>query len=263
MDTSLLQETTDLGVTTLTLNRPQVHNAFDEVLIAELNTALQQLADAGATRVLVLQSTGKNFSAGADLNWMKKTAAYSQKENQRDAEALANMLRQLNDFPAVTIAKAKGAAFGGGVGLVACCDIAIATTSSLFSLSEVKLGLIPGTISPFVLEAIGTRQARRLFLTGERFNSEYALQAGLVHEIVPPEQLDEHVDKLVQQLLTGGPQAQQKAKILIRDIASLPDEIDAGVETARRIAETRATAEAQEGINAFLNKRKANWIPDV
>lgn len=263
MDKPLLHSTNAQGISTLTLNRPQVHNAFDEFLIAQLNDVLQELASTGQTRVLVLQSTGKNFSAGADLNWMKKTANYSTEENQRDAKALADMLHRLDEFPATTIAKAKGAAFGGGVGLLACCDIAIASTNCVFSLSEVKLGLIPGTISPFVLKAIGSRQARRLFLTGERFDSDYALNAGLVHEVVADEALDQHVDGLMQQLLAGGPQAQRQAKVLIRDIAALPDDTDVALETAKRIANIRATKEAQEGISAFLNKRKANWIPDV
>jgi len=171
------------GVNWLTLNRPEVHNAFDDQLIDELTDTLKQLACDEKMRVLVLSGAGKHFSAGADLNWMKKTAAYTLEANQQDALKLAQMLTTLNEFPTPTIARVHGAALGGGVGLVACCDIAIASHSAQFALSEVKLGLIPATIGPFVLEAIGNRASRRYFLTGERFDADTAQRLGLVNDV--------------------------------------------------------------------------------
>lgn len=249
------------GVTWLRLNRSQVHNAFDDNLIAELTAALTSLADAGDTRILVLASEGKHFSAGADLNWMKKTADYSLHDNQRDALKLARMLTLLNEYPAPTIARIQGAAFGGGVGLIACCDIAIATHNATFSFSEVKLGLIPATISPFVIEAIGSRQARKLFLTGEQFDASTAKRTGLIHDTVEQDELDASVEKIIDTLLQGGPTAQAKAKELIRDVQGMPRNLTLERETANRIAQIRATPEGQEGIAAFLQKRKANWLP--
>jgi len=256
----LLQHTTDeQGVSRLVITRADVHNAFDDILISELHAALTTLENTGSTRVLVLSSAGNSFSAGADLRWMKKTAGYSRSENQADAEKLAAMLSCLNTFPAPVIARVQGAAFGGGVGLVACCDIAVASTAASFSLSEVRLGLSPATISPFVIDAIGGRQARRYFLTAERFSADTALAIGLVHEVVAPDQLDERVDTLIHALLECGPQAQQQAKRLVHDLQYRVRDDALARETAKRIAAIRVSAEAQEGMKAFLQKRKPPW----
>ncbi|MBX2878453.1 MAG: enoyl-CoA hydratase/isomerase family protein [Granulosicoccus sp.] len=256
----ILCDTDERGVSQLKLNRAEKHNAFDDTLINAITHSLNALSDLGHTRVLVLGSMGKSFSAGGDLEWMKKTAAYSPEENQADAERLAGMLTALNNFPAPVIARVQGAAFGGGVGLVACCDIAVASTAAKFSLSEVRLGLIPATISPFVIDAIGARQARRYFLSAERFDAETAKHIGLVHEVVDPEQLDTQVDALVTQLLTCGPAAQKQAKQLIRDLQYSTRDETLAVETSRRIAMVRASAEGQEGVGAFLEKREPDWI---
>lgn len=252
-------ETNSRGISTLTLDRPEVHNAFDDKLISEIHECLNQLQTNGTTRVLVLRANGKSFSAGADLDWMRKSVNWSESENRADAEKLASMLQALNEFPAPTMALVQGATFGGGVGLVSCCDIVIASDKASFSLSEVKLGLIPATISPFVIDAIGARAARRYFLSAERFSAEQALAIGLVHEVVPHDQLDQQRDKVLETLLLGGPLAQQQAKQLIRD---LPDMCSTQKlkQTAQLIARTRVSDEAQEGLKAFFEKRPASWI---
>lgn len=255
----ILVETDEHGVSRVNLNRADKHNAFDDVLITALTTTLNSLIERCNTRVLILGSLGRSFSAGADLQWMKKTATYSKDENQADAENLAKMLTTLNDFPAPVIARVQGAAFGGGVGLVACCDIAVASTAALFSLSEVRLGLIPATISPFVIDAIGLRMARRYFLTAERFDAEAAKQLGLVHEVTSPADLDPHINNIVSQLLLCGPAAQQQAKSLIRDLQFASRDESLAVETSSRIAKVRTSSEGQEGINAFLEKRSPHW----
>lgn len=255
----VLCETDDKGVSRLIINRAEKHNAFDDSLIRLLTEALNSLNQQGNTRVLVLGSSGKSFSAGADLKWMKKTASYSAAENQADAEQLANLLTTLNNFPAPVIARVQGAAYGGGVGLVACCDIAIASSAALFSLSEVRLGLIPATISPYVVDAIGSRMARRYFLSAERFDAQAAKDMGLVHEVTSPDQLDNVIDKLVSQLLLCGPAAQREAKSLIRDLQFVSRDEQLSVATSRRIANIRTSAEGQEGIGAFLDKRSPGW----
>jgi len=246
----------------LTLARPQVHNAFDDRVIHELSEALSEIALA-SPRVLVLQAEGKSFSAGADLNWMKKSASYSTEDNRRDARALADMLNQLNSFPCPTIASVQGAALGGGVGLVACCDIALAATTAKFGLTEVRLGLIPATISPFVLQAIGARQARRYFASAERFDAETAQRIGLVHEVVAADSLKSTIDELVLQLLQSSPDAQKKARNLINQISPRCSNIDDVLldDTANAIADARASVEGREGIGAFLEKRKPSWVP--
>jgi methylglutaconyl-CoA hydratase len=247
------------AVARVTLARPQVHNAFDDALIAALTEALRELdADAGV-RVVVLQGEGRSFCAGADLDWMRRTATYDEAQNLADARDLAALLATLDDVPRPVIARVQGNAFGGGVGLCACCDIAVAADDARFALSEVRLGLIPATIGPYVVRAIGARAARRWFLTGERFDAREAHRMGLVHEIVPPDALDARVDALVAALLEAGPQAQAEAKRLVRRVAQGP--IDAAMidDTARHIARVRAGPEGREGIAAFLAKRAPAW----
>jgi methylglutaconyl-CoA hydratase len=249
------------SVALVALARPDVHNAFDETLIAELTTALRSLDAAPAVRAVVLLGHGRSFCAGADLNWMKKMAGYGHAENLADAGALAEMLRTLYTLSKPTIARVHGAAYGGGVGLVACCDIAVAAQDSTFALSEAKLGLIPATIGPYVVEAIGARVARRYFLSAERFTAAEAYRIGLVHEIWPLEELDARIDELLGALLVAGPGAQAEAKALIRAVAGRP--IDAAVvaDTAARIARVRGSPEGREGVAAFLEKRSAAWVP--
>src|SRR6476661_6812976 len=204
---SVLQSIDANGVATLTLNRPEVHNAFDDHLIVQLTHKLRELDHHASVRVVVLAAGGKSFSAGADLNWMKRIARYSEAENIRDAVALAGLMRALNTMTKPTIARVQGSAFGGGVGLVACCDIAIAGSAAMFSLSEVRLGLIPAVISPYVIAAMGERNARRYFLTAERFDANEALRIGLVHTMVDPAQLDATLTQMIDELLKGGPRA--------------------------------------------------------
>jgi methylglutaconyl-CoA hydratase len=246
-------------IATVWLNRPDVHNAFDDVLIAGLTAELRRLDDAADAKVIVLAAEGKSFCAGADLNWMKRMAQYSEEENLRDARALANLMRSLAGLRKPTIARVQGAAFGGGVGLVACCDIAIASKEALFCLSEVRLGMIPSVISPYVVAAMGTRAAQRYFLTAERFDADEAKRIGLVQGVVAPNDLDEAVATLASHLLKAGPEALAEAKRLIRDVSRHPID-DALVEdTARRIAALRIGPEGREGIAAFLEKRKPDW----
>jgi methylglutaconyl-CoA hydratase len=249
------------GVARVALNRPDVHNAFDETLIAELTHVVRRLDADAAVRVVVLEGRGRSFCAGADLNWMKRMAAYTHDENLADANLLTTMLSALNNMSKPTLARVHGAAYGGGVGLVACCDIAIGTPQAAFSLSEARLGLIPAAISPYVIEAIGARAARRYFLSAERFGAEEAHRLGLLHQLVPEPDLDKVVARVVAALLDAGPGAQSEAKLLIRAVAYRP--IDQGVigDTAKRIARVRATPEGKEGVAAFLDKRKPNWLP--
>ena len=249
------------GVAVVTLNRPDLHTAFNETLIAEFTELLNVLDTDDEVRVVVLAGSGKSFCAGADLNWMKKMAGYGPAENLADAQALALMLRTLNGLSKPTVARVQGAAYGGGVGLTACCDIAIAAIEATFALSEAKLGLIPATISPYVIEAIGARAARRYFLTGERFDAAEAYRIGLVHDIVPIAELDERVNAVLGKLMLAGPRAQMECKALIRGVAHRP--IDAAVigGTAEHIAAVRASAEGKEGVAAFLDKRAAAWVP--
>jgi methylglutaconyl-CoA hydratase len=248
------------GVVWLTLDRPEIHNAFDDRLIAELTRELERLgADAGV-RVVVLTGAGRSFSAGADLNWMKRAAGYTVEENLRDARALAGMLRTLAFMSKPTVARVHGAAIAGGMGLVAACDIAVASTRSFFATSEVKFGLIPSAISPYVIAAIGERQARRYFLGAERISAARARELGLVHEVTEPEQLDAKINEIVAALLAGGPVSQSAAKELIRAVANRPLTDDLVEHTAQRIAALRATPEATEGIGAFLEKRAPAWV---
>jgi len=254
-----VQLSVDSGIASLTLDRPDVHNAFDDHLIAELTHKLRDLDHNPGVRVVVLAAKGKSFSAGADLNWMKRVARYSEAENIRDAVALASLMRTLDAMTKPTVARVQGAAYGGGVGLVACCDIAVASAAATFSLSEVRLGLIPAVISPYVIAAIGSRNARRYFLTAERFNAQEALRIGLVHCVVQDSELDNAVDSIRDELLKGGPKAVAAAKDLIAHVAHRPIDQLLAEETATRIAQIRVSPEGQEGIAAFLDKRPAPW----
>jgi methylglutaconyl-CoA hydratase len=249
------------AVAMVALARPELHNAFNETLIAELTRALAALDADDAVRAVVLSGQGRSFCAGADLNWMKKMAAYGHAENVADASALASMLATLAGMSKPTLARVHGAVFGGGVGLVAACDIAIAAQDAAFSLSEAKLGLIPATIGPYVIEAVGAREARRYFLTAERFTATEALRIGLVHDIVPAAALDTRIDELLCALLAAGPKAQAAAKALIRAVAHQPIDARVIADTAERIAAIRASAEGREGVTAFLDKRAPSWVP--
>jgi methylglutaconyl-CoA hydratase len=259
-DASYLTERRPDGVLWLTLNRPDIHNAFDDRQIVELTQAFSDLAGDDTVRAVVLTGAGRSFSAGADLNWMRRTATYTRDDNLRDARSLAGLMRILDELPKPTVARVNGAALGGGTGLVACCDVAVASEQAVFGTTEVRLGIIPAVIGPYVVAAIGARQARRLMLTGERISAEHAARIGLVHEVVPPDRLDAAVEEVVSHLLKGGPRALAAAKGLVRDLADRP--IDQGLidDTARRIATLRATPEAREGLGAFLEKRRPGWI---
>ena len=255
----ILTEIREDGVATVTLNRAEVHNAFNDAIIADLTGVLRRLGDDDKVRAVVLRAEGRSFSAGADLGWMQRMAGYGHAENLVDAGALAELMRVLNFLPKPTVARVQGPAFGGGVGLVACCDIAIASDAASFSLSEVRLGLIPAVISPYVVAAIGEGAARRYFLTAERFGADEALRIGLVHQVVPADQLDSAVDTILIRLSEGGPAAQRAAKDLIFAVAHRP--VDAGLihDTAERIATVRASSEGREGLAGFLEKRKPAW----
>lgn len=259
-DDLVLLKATQAGVATITLNRPDVHNAFNAEVIEVLSEILDDLAGADGVRVVLLDAAGKSFSAGADLNWMKRAGSFTAEENREDARAMGEMLRRLNRMPKPTIALVQGSAFGGGVGLMAACDMVVAVRDAAFSLSEVKLGLIPATIAPYVIAAIGERQARRYFLTGERFDAVEARRIGLVHEIVDDgAALVAAGERMIERLFTAAPGAMTEAKELIAAVAGRPIDSALIEDTARRIAERRAHDEAREGITAFLEKRRPDW----
>jgi methylglutaconyl-CoA hydratase len=259
--TDLLNLTTDhRGVSTLTLNRPAVHNAFNAELIAALSETFDRIAGDG-TRVLILTGAGHSFSAGADLNWMRSMADGSEADNRADARRLAAMLRKLDQLPCPTIARVNGHAFGGGVGLIACCDLAVALETAQFGLTEVRLGLAPATIGPFVIPKIGIKHARRFMLTGERMDAATAKRIGLITDHVPSGQLDSHIIDFLDLLLAGGPHAQAHVKALIRLVADHSGDSDSlDRQTSELIAALRVSREGQEGLNAFLDKRKPAWI---
>ncbi len=251
------------GIATVTLNRPEVHNAFDDDLIAALDETLRALEANTSARLVELRSTGKSFSAGADLNWMRRVAQYSHEENAADATRLATLLHRLHTLTKPTIAVVQGSAFGGGVGLISCCDIAIALSSAKFSFSEVKLGLIPATISPFVINAIGARNARRLFLTGEIFTPETALELGLIHHVATDEaKLDDAANQMANTLVAYGRETMSNIKSLVDAVAGRPIDKNTLRYTAQAIATQRGTPEGREGISAFLQKRKPVWPQD-
>ena len=254
----LLVEKKD-GVARVTLNRPDVRNAFDDALIKLLHEAFVSLGKDQSIRAVVLAGNGTAFCAGADLNWMKRMAGYDYAANQRDAQALADMLAALDRMPKPTLARVHGPAFAGGTGLVAACDIAVGTPEAKFCFSEAKLGLSPATISPHVLRAIGERAARRYFLTAEVFDAEEAHRIGMLSLLVSPSEIDTEIDKLLAHLLAGGPEAMRKIKELVRAVASRPLDDALVADTAKRIAEIRVSPEGKEGIASFLEKRKPSW----
>jgi methylglutaconyl-CoA hydratase len=261
-DTTVITDIDARGVARVTLNRPEKHNAFDDAVIVELRETFDTLAAREDVRIVVLASAGRNFSAGADLGWMKRMAEYDYDHNLRDARLLAGMLQALHDLPQPTIARVQGAAFGGAVGLVSCCDIAVAEEGTSFCLSEVKIGLIPATISPYVIRAMGERAARRYFTTAERFSATEAHRVGLVSELVAEGELDAAVNTLVDALLQNGPTAVRAAKKLVVDVAGRECTPQLIEDTCGRIAQIRVSQEGQEGLGAFLHKRKPNWIKE-
>lgn len=247
-------------VATVTLNRAELRNAFNEGAIAELALAFDELGRNELVRAVVLAANGPAFCAGADLNWMKKMANYSHDENAADASRLANMLRTIYLCPKPVVAKVQGDCYAGGMGLVAACDIVVAAVGVNFCLSEVKLGLIPATISPYVIKAMGEQAARRYFLTAERFDAAAALRMGFAHEVVAPEDLDSTVAGIVKALVSNSPNAVLEAKKLVRDVVGLPVTDALLADTAERIAAIRASNEGREGVASFLEKRKPNWL---
>lgn len=246
---------------TLWMNRPEVFNAFNEALIADLSAACSALDSDPAVRVVVLAGRGRHFSAGADLNWMQRASVSNQDDNLKDARQFAQMLHLLSNLSKPTIARVQGLALGGGTGLAAACDMAVATSDAVFATSEVRFGIIPSVISPYVLRAIGPRHALRYFQSAERISAERALRMGLVNEVLPIEQLDDGIAALVKELMLGAPQAQKAAKDLIEAIRERPMDAQLLEETAQRIARQRTTPEAKGGIGAFLEKRPAPWLP--
>jgi methylglutaconyl-CoA hydratase len=251
----------DAGVSTVTINRPEVRNAFNDEVIAELTAVLLELGKRDEVRCVVLAGNGAAFCAGADLNWMKRMATYTRDENLQDAAGLARMLEALYACPKPTIARVQGDVYAGGIGLVAACDMAVSVDTANYCLSEVKLGLIPATISPYVIRAMGTRAAHRYFLTAERFSAVEALRIGLVHEVVTADQLDAKVAELAKSLVQAGPEAVKACKKLLHDVAG--HEITPGLvrRTVEGIADIRASDEGREGVQSFLGKRKPNWLP--
>ncbi|MCO8017430.1 enoyl-CoA hydratase-related protein [Brevundimonas diminuta] len=247
------------GVVFVTINRPQKKNAFDAATIAALYEAFETLQGADRVRVVFIRGAGGTFSAGADLNWMRDAANWSESDNRDDAMGLAKMLKALHDVPALTVALVEGAAMGGGAGIVAACDMAVAVEGARFAFSEVKLGLIPATIAPYVIEAVGARRARQLFLTANIFDADYAAHAGLIDMVLPEGSVDEFISMLTDSLSANAPGAMGDAKRLVNDVAG--EDIDNRLleETAKRIARARVSAEGQEGVRAFLDKRAPSW----
>jgi len=257
MNWHTLDVTISGAVATVTLNRPRVHNAFNETAIKELEHSFRMFGDRDEVRLIVLTGAGTTFCAGADLGWMKRMAEIPYEENSADAFRLANMLRTIYHCPKPVIARIQGDAYGGGVGLIAAADIAIASSTACFAFSEVKVGLMPAVISPFVIQAVGSRAARRYFVTGERFTAQEAHRIGLVHEVVTPDVLDAKLSSIVGQITQNGPLAVVQSKRLVQDIDLLSEKL--AVDTAERIARMRGSEEAREGVQAFLEKRRPSW----
>ena len=260
--TSAIRIATQAHVATVVLNRPEVRNAFNDELIAELSEVFTRLGDDARVRAIVLAANGPAFCAGADLNWMRRMADYTREENLRDAAQLAFMLRTIYECPKPTIARVQGDVYAGGMGLVAACDMAVSVDTAHFCLSEVKLGLVPATISPYVIRAMGARASHRYFLTGERFSAQEAHRIGYVHEVVEAEQLDSVVDGWLKHLLSAGPAAVRACKRLVLDVAEREINEQLIASTVEQIANIRASSEGKEGVQAFLNKRKPNWLPE-
>ena len=260
MSYTTLDITRDGKVATVTLNRPDVRNAFNEQTIADITQAFRELGADASLRAIVLAANGPAFCAGADLNWMKKMAGYMHAENHADALQLAEMLRAIYLCPKPVVAKVQGDCYAGGMGLVAACDIIVAAEEVNFCLSEVKLGLIPATISPYVIKAMGENAARRYFLTAERFGAQEALRIGFTHEVVAADALDAKVAEIVKALVNNSPNAVQQAKVLVRDIVGQTVNDALLADTAERIAHIRASEQGREGVASFLEKRKPNWL---
>lgn len=242
------------------LNRPEVRNAFNDAVIAELTAAFTELGQAPELRVVLLAGHGKAFCAGADLNWMRAMADYSWEQNRADAQALADMLWAIHRCPVPVVGRIQGDCYAGGVGLAAVCDVVVASDEAGFCLSEARLGLMPATIAPYVLRALGERAAQRYFTTAERFSAAEAHRLGLVHELCAPDQLDERVQALLQALVANGPAAVRACKQLVQDLAGQPLTAECRADTARRIADIRSSAEGKEGVSSFLQKRPAAWL---
>ena len=259
--TDSLQHLRNGALVRLRLHRPELHNAFDADLIESLTEALVAIGKDASIRVVVLEAAGGSFSAGADLNWMHSMITATEDENRVDALALARLMRTLNELPHPTIARVQGAAFGGGVGLVACCDIAIGSAEAKFGLTESKLGLLPAVISPYVIAAIGARQARRWFATAEWFDATEAQRIGLLHAVVPADDLDAAVKRQVDLLLKAAPLAASHAKMLVRRVDGDNNRDQLDRDNAELIARLRVSPEGQEGLTAFLEKRKPDWAP--
>ena len=257
---SALTLTTAAHIARVTLNRPEVRNAFNEALIAELTETFHTLGRDPHLRAIVLAAEGKAFCAGADLNWMKAMAHYDWDENHGDAGRLAEMLWTIYRCPVPVIARVQGDVYAGGVGLVAVCDIVVAVEAASLCLSEAKLGLLPATIGPYVVRALGEQASRRYFVTAERFSATEAHRLGLVHELATPETLDEKVDALTAAIVTNGPEAVRACKKLVQDVAHAPITDELRDDTARRIADIRASSEGREGVASFLNKSKPSWL---
>jgi methylglutaconyl-CoA hydratase len=260
MSYTTLTITSEAHVATVTLNRPDVRNAFNETSIAEIKQAFSELGDDAGLRAVVLAANGPSFCAGADLNWMKKMAGYTHAENHADALQLAEMLRIIYLCPKPVVAKVQGDCYAGGMGLVAACDIIVAVEEANFCLSEVKLGLIPATISPYVIKAMGEQAARRYFLTAERFGAKEALRIGFAHEVVAADALDTKVAEIVKALVNNSPNAVQQAKVLVREVAGQEVSDALLADTAERIAQIRASDQGREGVASFLEKRKPAWL---
>lgn len=248
------------AVATVTLNRPEVRNAFNDEVIVELTAAFTQLGQDPQVRAIVLAASGPAFCAGADLNWMRRMADYSHAENLLDAAQLAEMLRVIYTCPKPTVARIQGDVVAGGMGLVAACDMAVSVDTANFSLSEVKLGLYPATISPYVIRAMGARAAHRYFLTAERFDAVEALRIGFVHSVVPAGQLDEQVAEITKALVNASPNAVKECKTLLIDVAGKDIDATLIAHTVQGIASMRASAEGKEGVQSFLQKRKPSWL---
>lgn len=263
MNFQYLQLEQQQQVATVWINRAELHNAFNTQVIEELNQCFQSLNQRDDIRVVVLAGRGKSFSAGADLNWMKQAGEASQADNEADALKLAKMLQSLATLKQPTIARVQGVAFGGGMGLASACDMCVASTDAKFATSEVRLGLAPSTISPYVIRAIGARQASRYFLTAERISAEQGKAIGLVHEVTTPEQLDSKIQEIIDTLLLGGPEAQAASKQLIQMVSQESLSEDLLVQTAQHIAHMRQGAEAKNGLHAFLNKQNPQWIANT
>ena len=262
-ESAVLLKRRDEGIAEVVLNRPDKRNAFDDVIIQQLISTLTEVNADNSVKIVILRSEGKHFSAGADLGWMRRMADNGHKENLDDARQLARLMEVLNGLRKPVIGLVQGAAYGGAVGLAACCDIVLATEKASFCLSEVKLGLIPAVISPYVVRAIGERQARRYFLSAEVFSATQAQEYGLVHIVCDDvEAMNARCNEMLQQLAINGPEAMKAAKDLVFAVSHKPISADVIDDTAQRIADIRVGAEGQEGLGAFLNKRKANWVPE-